>query len=233
MVQENNSENVCGAFLHRFIFILGVLFMQYKTVSEYGEDSFIEKKSKFIGYCKNVETEDEAKEFINIIKKKHQDAGHNVSAYRVRENNTERFSDDGEPQGTAGIPVLDVLKKTDTINAVIVVTRYFGGTMLGAGGLVRAYSHAASLAFKSAKPTEMKLCKKLMLKFDYSYYGIIPDMISSKNGVVDEVMFEDLISLDFHALPEDLEVILDNYAEITKGKGIFIEKSENFYPFSK
>ena len=119
---------------------------EYKTIKEASSDEFIVKKSRFIGYVKPVKTQEEALEFINEIKTKHWDATHNVHAYCLREGGIRRFSDDGEPQGTAGIPSLDVLLKEEVVDCCVVVTRYFGGIMLGAGGLVRAYSHGAKIA---------------------------------------------------------------------------------------
>ena len=120
----------------------------YITVKGNDQDEFVEKRSRFIGYIKHVETEKEATDFIAEIRTKHWDATHNVYAYVLRENGTMRYSDDNEPQGTAGIPVLDVLKKSEVTDVVVVVTRYFGGVLLGGGGLVRAYSHSASIALK-------------------------------------------------------------------------------------
>ena len=119
---------------------------EYKTVEFESKDEFIEKKSRFIGYVKPVKTQEEATEFINAIKSKHWDATHNVSAYVLRDNNIQRSSDDGEPSGTAGVPTLDVLLKEGIVDTCVVVTRYFGGTLLGAGGLIRAYSHASKIA---------------------------------------------------------------------------------------
>ena len=113
---------------------------EYITVKNSGEDEFVEKRSRFIGYCKPVKTQDEAVSFINEIRSKHWDATHNVYAYVLSDGQIMRYSDDGEPQGTAGVPVLDVIKKMGIVDVVVVVTRYFGGIMLGAGGLVRAYS---------------------------------------------------------------------------------------------
>ena len=110
----------------------------YKTVKEFASDELVEKRSRFIGYCKPVTTQDEAIAFINEIKTKHWDARHNVYAYVIKDEGVSRYSDDNEPQGTAGIPVLDAIRKRDITDCVIVVTRYFGGVLLGAGGLVRA-----------------------------------------------------------------------------------------------
>jgi len=146
---------------------------EYKTIREYAFDEFIEKRSRFIGYIKPAATEHQALEFINEIKARHWDATHNVYAYVLREGQIKRYSDDGEPQGTAGMPVLDVLQKEGIVDAAIVVTRYFGGIMLGAGGLVRAYSAAAKIAVDAAEVMTMSPCTVLKLEFDYSLYGKI------------------------------------------------------------
>ena len=114
---------------------------EYTTLADYGTDEFVEKRSRFIGYAKPVTTEEEAIAFVNEIRAQHREASHNVYAYALREGQVRRYSDDGEPQGTAGIPVLDVLQKSGIVDAVVVVTRYFGGTLLGAGGLVLSLIH--------------------------------------------------------------------------------------------
>ena len=145
--------------------------MNYYTVSEAAEASFIEKRSEFIGYIAPVKTDEEAVNFINTIKAKHRKAKHNVYAYILRKDNISRYSDDGEPQGTAGVPVLDVLQKRGLTDVCVVVTRYFGGILLGGGGLVRAYSHAASLACDAAHTMDMCLCHRLKICTDYGMYG--------------------------------------------------------------
>jgi len=127
-----------------------------------------EKKSKFLGHCAPVHSEDEAKAFINEIRAKHQAANHNVFAYSVTEENIIRFNDNGEPSGTAGMPVLNVYQKTGIINWVCVVTRYFGGTLLGAGGLVRAYSKVAKGAMEDARPEELIIITTYLVTCSYS-----------------------------------------------------------------
>ncbi len=122
----------------------------YTTLSREGSASLVEKRSEFIGYAKPVSSEEEAVAFVTSIKKKHADARHNVFAYVLRGGALKRYSDDGEPQGSAGMPVLDVICKSGLDGAVVVVTRYFGGILLGTGGLVRAYSAAASAAITDA-----------------------------------------------------------------------------------
>ena len=115
----------------------------YKTVAREASDEFVEKRSRFIGYVKPVKTEEEAVAFINQKRSEHWDARHNVYAYSLREGNIKRYSDDGEPSGTAGMPVLDVIVKNEIYDVCVVVTRYFGGVLLGTGGLVRAYSQGS------------------------------------------------------------------------------------------
>lgn len=146
--------------------------MEYKTVCGNAKGGFVEKKSRFIGYIASAKTEDEALSFINKIKKENYNATHNVSAYILRESGIKRYSDDGEPQGTAGIPVLDVLEKEGIVDAVIVVTRYFGGILLGAGGLVRAYSKGAKTAIDAGEIVVMQSCDVYSVEMDYSFYGI-------------------------------------------------------------
>ena len=139
----------------------------YKTVlANYAEDSFIEKKSEFISYVKRVENEDEAKEFIASIKKKHADATHNCYAYILKGTEIARFSDDGEPQGTAGMPILEVIKREGLVGVCVVVTRYFGGTLLGTGGLVHAYGAACREGLLAAGMVTRILCDIVSVKVD-------------------------------------------------------------------
>lgn len=196
--------------------------MNYFTVSEQASDSFIEKKSEFIGYIAPVRTNDEAVEFINKIKSMHRKARHNVYAYILRQDNISRYSDDGEPQGTAGVPVLDVLRKRGLTDVCIVVTRYFGGILLGGGGLVRAYSHTASLACDSAHIMDMRLCHRLKITADYNMYGkisyILPnfDIINTNSDFADTVTLEILVmSEKFSALQKEITEITNGSAEIT------------------
>ena len=156
-----------------------MIILDYNTIYAPAEDSYIEKKSEFIGYIAPVKTADEAIEFINEIKSKHRKATHNVYAYIIRDGNTTRYSDDGEPQGTAGVPVLDVLQKEGLTDVCCVVTRYFGGVLLGGGGLVRAYSHSAKIAVDAAQRMIMCSCLRIDFSIDYNLYGkisyILPD----------------------------------------------------------
>ena len=171
--------------------------MEYRTVGMESSDEFVEKKSRFIGYVKPVATQDEAVAFINEIKSKHWDATHNVYAYVLREGQVRRYSDDGEPQGTAGIPVLDVLLKEDVTDCVVVATRYFGGTLLGTGGLVRAYSHTAKIALDAGGIVTMKLCAVLKVTCDYNFYGRLNSLIPEMGGAIDDTEFADNVTVTF------------------------------------
>ena len=174
----------------------------YKTIKASACAELIEKRSRFIGYAKPVTTQDEAIAFINEIKTKHWDATHNVYAYVVKDEGVSRYSDDNEPQGTAGIPTLDAIRKRGITDCVVVVTRYFGGTLLGAGGLVRAYSASAKAAIDAAGEREMILCSACTLACSYTLYGKLPALIAKHGGCVDSSDFADDVKLSFH-LPTD------------------------------
>lgn len=145
----------------------------YKTVKRMATDEIVEKRSRFIADVKPIETEEEAVAFLEEIKKKYWDARHHVYAYILEENNIQRYSDDGEPAGTAGVPVLDMIKKEGLSNLIVVVTRYFGGILLGTGGLVHAYSKSAKAGVEAAQPVTMTLCCEMTVECDYSLLGKI------------------------------------------------------------
>lgn len=176
---------------------------EYLTLGKENSDEFTVKHSRFIGYAKPVKTQEAAVAFINEIKSKHWDAKHNVYAYILRDGQIKRYSDDGEPQGTAGIPVLDVLQKEGLTDCVLVVTRYFGGILLGGGGLVRAYSHAAKLAVDAAGVIKMSLCVRAECECDYGFYGKLSSLIPECGGSVETSDFTDTVKVTF-TMPEDL-----------------------------
>ena len=177
---------------------------EYKTVEFESKDEFVEKKSRFIGYVKPVKTQEEATNFINSIKSKHWDATHNVSAFVLRENNIQRSSDDGEPSGTAGVPTLDVLLKENLVDVCVVVTRYFGGTLLGAGGLIRAYSHSSKIAVDAGHIITMAPCKVLSVSVDYSFYDRLNILLSEFNANIENSEFTD----NYIEIPVDLSDVL-------------------------
>jgi len=157
----------------------------FKTVHSFGSDEIIINKSKFIGYASPINSEDEAIDFINQIKKKHADATHNVYAYVYGDNsNIQRFSDDGEPSGTAGMPVLNLIKLENLKNVVVVVTRYFGGILLGAGGLARAYSKTAKIGIDSAIIVDKTLYCDVNVEIDYTLLGKLENELSKNNYLI-------------------------------------------------
>lgn len=203
--------------------------MEYRTIARAAQDEFVEKRSRFIGYIKPVTSEEEAIAFIEEIRAKHWNATHNVYAYSLREGNICRYSDDGEPSGTAGQPVLSVLTKSGITDAVVVVTRYFGGVMLGAGGLVRAYSHGAAIAVTAGEPIIMRLCVMCTVDCDYAQYGRVAAIIPESGGVVDDSAFGERVELTFHMTPEQLEAMKPKLADATCGQCEVTVIGEEYY----
>lgn len=201
---------------------------EYKTVEFESKDEFVEKKSRFIGYVKPVKTQEEATNFINSIKSKHWDATHNVSAFVLRENNIQRSSDDGEPSGTAGVPTLDVLLKENLVDVCVVVTRYFGGTLLGAGGLIRAYSHSSKIAVEAGHIITMAPCKVLSVSVDYSFYDRLNILLSEFNANIENSEFTDNVTVTFSVRENAVPFLQDKLTQVSNGKYILKEIGEKF-----
>ncbi len=201
---------------------------EYKTVEFENSDEFIEKKSKFIGYVKPVKTQEEATEFINKIKSKHWDATHNVYAYVLQENNIQRYSDDGEPSGTAGVPVLDVILKSNLVDVCVVVTRYFGGTLLGAGGLVRAYSHGSKIAVEAGNIITMAPCSILKVCVDYSFYDRLNILLNDFSANVEDTQFSDNVSVTFSIKQEKTADLQNKLTDLSNGLYKLNEIGEKF-----
>ncbi len=191
---------------------------EYKTVETESNDSFIEKKSKFIGYVKPVKTQDEAVEFIGKIKAQHWDATHNVYAYVLRENNIQRYSDDGEPGGTAGVPVLDVILKAGVTDVCVVATRYFGGKLLGAGGLVRAYSHTSKIALEAGKIITMAQCSVCECTVEYSFYERLLKLLEEFGANVIDTQFAEGVKLIFSVKENLAEYLNERLVDLSNGK---------------
>ncbi len=190
----------------------------YKTLHKFGVDEYIVEKSTFIGYAKPIKTEEEAIEFVNEIKKKHKDATHNVWAYTVGENmNIQRYSDDGEPQGTAGIPTLEVIKKEDLRDVVVVVTRYFGGIKLGAGGLVRAYTKGAKVGIEAGIVIEKVKYTEVKIKIEYTQLGRIQNEIMNLGFKVKDTIYSEDVELIVYSKIEDVQSLTDRMIDITSG----------------
>lgn len=178
------------------------------------EREIIEKKSRFIAKVVRVNSEEEAAQKLAEIKKEHRDARHNVFAYRIA-NGNERFSDDGEPSGTAGVPILNILRGEKLENILVVVTRYFGGILLGTGGLVRAYSLAAKEAILASEKIEMKLCSEYEILIDYNYYDILNHYINKKKIVVKNTDYNEKITITVIVEKSEEESFLKEITELT------------------
>lgn len=203
----------------------------YKTIYKYGKDETIINKSRFIGYAMPIETEEDALEFIEEIKTKHRDATHNVYAYVLgKDSNVQRFSDDGEPSGTAGIPALEVLKKEDLRNTVVVVTRYFGGVKLGAGGLIRAYTRGAKIGIEAGIIIDMVLHTKVKIRMDYTSYGSVENYLMTEEYIVDESIFDEAVNTFVYVEDSKLEEFYKIIADLTSGTAIMENFEEEYIP---
>ncbi len=209
------------------------MLKDYITIEHDASPEFTEKRSRFIGYIKPVTTETEALDFINYLRSKHWDATHNVYAYVLREQNTCRYSDDNEPQGTAGMPVLDVIRKSGLTDVCIVVSRYFGGILLGGGGLVRAYSHSASLAVEAAGVITMRGCSECTLTCTYNQYGKLSSLIPENGGVVDDCDFGEGVTMNFHIPSNELSVLKKKVTDATSGTVRILSEIEKYYPYKQ
>ncbi|MBO4356157.1 MAG: YigZ family protein [Clostridia bacterium] len=190
----------------------------YITIGRYGRGTYSEKRSDFIAEASHVETEEEALSFLNGVRKKYPDARHHVYAYLLKNNNIMRYSDDGEPQGTGGMPVLDLIRKTGFTDAVIVVTRYFGGILLGTGGLVHAYGTAAKLAVDDAGIKEYSLFNEYSFSVDYSFWQKLSYEIKTSGVKLDSVEYLDSVIVKV-ALPEEKSgAFINRVSELSAGR---------------
>lgn len=204
--------------------------MTYLTVKDEASTEFTEKKSLFIGHIRRVYSEEEATKFIEKIKTLHKDAAHNVPAYIIGENREiQRYSDDGEPQGTAGIPALEVLKKKDLTDTIIVITRYFGGTLLGAGGLIRAYSKATSLAIEKAGIVEKIKGCPLYISCGYDLLGKIQYTCGQSSWHIENIEYTDQIKILIFVALHNLEELKNTLTERTKGTCQFEQGEQNYF----
>ncbi len=201
----------------------------YKTVRQYGEGEIEEKKSRFLGKVKPVETEEEAIAFIESIKKQYWDARHNCYAFIIGEHSESmRCSDDGEPSGTAGKPMLEVLQNNGLKNVVAVVTRYFGGTLLGTGGLVRAYTQATQAALEKARIATMTLMSVLEIRTDYNAIGKIKYMFAQADTLVMGEEYGVDVAITIAVPASEKEAVQKKIVEATNGKAIMKEKEQIF-----
>lgn len=197
----------------------------YFTVKKSGSDQLIIQKSRFIGYVKRVETEEAAQAFINEIKKKHYDATHNCSAYIIGEHDhIQKANDDGEPSGTAGIPMLEVLKRQHLKDTAVVVTRYFGGIKLGAGGLIRAYGSMTSEAIKATGIVERQLVQGFSVIVDYTLLGKLENEIRNSNYILDSIDYLEHVEFMIYVKKKDTATFHEWIIDLTNDQAILTEK---------
>ena len=203
---------------------------EYLVPTGYGEDEFTEKRSRFIGRIWLVETEEEALSKIQEMKKQHYDATHNCWAYIIH-GSAVRFSDDGEPGGTAGMPMLQVLQREGLNNVVCVVTRYFGGILLGAGGLVRAYAQGSKTALDAAGVVVMEKSARHMVEVDYSTWQRLEYFLRSAPVIIEHTEFGASVVCTLMVRVADEENLLAEITRVTDGKAETLEDGTLFYPW--
>ncbi|PZE20874.1 YigZ family protein [Paenibacillus xerothermodurans] len=201
----------------------------YKTVKEFGAAEIVIKKSRFIGHAKPVASEDEAVQFIEMIKKEHWSATHNCSAYMIGERDEiQKQSDDGEPSGTAGKPILEVIKNQGLKNVVVVVTRYFGGIMLGAGGLIRAYTDGAVEGIAAAGPVYQVLHRVVQVEMDYTWHGKVENELRNRGTMLGDTEFTDKVTVTCMPLAGEAERFAAWITDVTQGQSVIRLGAERY-----
>ena len=203
---------------------------EYLVPTAFGEDEFIEKKSRFIGRVWPVETEEEALEKIQAMKKQHYDATHNCWAYIIKDGAV-RFSDDGEPGGTAGMPMIQVLQREGLHNIVCVVTRYFGGILLGAGGLVRAYTKGAKIAVDAAGKSMKRVWTVVYLPCPYTFYDRVKLLVAEFGGIIRETEFGAEVELELLFPEANVQPFFDKLTDMTSGTVEGMETGQEYRAF--
>ena len=201
----------------------------YKTLKESASDEFIINKSRFIGYASPAQTEEEALAFLKSIREKHKDATHNCYAYVIGQNaGIMRYSDDGEPGGTAGLPIMEVLKAQGVVNCCVVVTRYFGGVLLGAGGLVRAYTQGCVVALKAAQVVIMEPSQKYLCEVSYALWDKVQYTLKSLPVQLISSEFTTAVTFTLLVREKDAQQVLDTLIRVTDGKFESLLEEESF-----
>lgn len=206
---------------------------EYKTAAKAASASFIERKSEFIGHITPCTTEEEALSFISEIRKQHRKATHNCYAYILRDNNISRHSDDGEPGGTAGAPMLEVLNKEGLTDVCCVVTRYFGGILLGAGGLVRAYSNGVKIAVEAAGIKELRPARRFKISMEYSLYGKLAALFAEYDARVQNEDFAADVQIELCLDSRSAEVFKEKLIDLCFGRVSIEDKGTEEFDFSK
>jgi uncharacterized YigZ family protein len=206
------------------------MLQHYYTVKGFGQHEINIQKSRFIAYIDRASTEEEAIAFIEKIKKQHRDANHNCSAYLIGENDyIQKANDDGEPSGTAGVPMLEVLKKRGLKDTVVVVTRYFGGIKLGAGGLIRAYGKAATEGINETGVVERTLMRVISTKVDYTWLGKLENELrSSTTFKLKEIKYVEDVEIETYVEENNKQAFIDWMTELTNGQATMTEKEVEY-----
>ncbi|MBP1927096.1 putative YigZ family protein [Sedimentibacter acidaminivorans] len=202
----------------------------YKSIHKYGRDEIIINKSRFICSVLPISSEEEAIDFIEKIKKEFKEATHNVYAYVIGQNsNVQRFTDDGEPSGTAGMPVLNVINQENLKNVVVVVTRYFGGVLLGAGGLARAYSKSAKTGLEKGLIVDKSLYHEISATIEYTMLGKIENELTKNNFIIKDKKYGENVDILVLVRDEEIERLNNLFNEVTSGKAQLIIGQSSYY----
>ena len=226
-VYKNNSISLYSLFplIREVILIL----KEYFTVNKSGKNELLIQKSRFIGYVKRVETEFDAQDFISKIKRKHHDATHNCSAYIIGDHDQiQKANDDGEPSGTAGVPMLEVLKKQGLKNTAVVVTRYFGGVKLGAGGLIRAYGSTTSEAIKATGIVKRQLMQGYSVTIEYPLLGALENALHQSEYFLDEIIYLDKVELFIYVNIDDCNAFKEWLTNHTRNQVLIKETTQKY-----
>ncbi|MDQ0298205.1 putative YigZ family protein [Salibacterium salarium] len=203
------------------------MLSSYYTVKSTGTNEITINKSRFIAHVKRVTTENEAQEFIQAVKKEHSSATHNCSAYMIGEqDNIQKANDDGEPSRTAGVPMLEVLKKRHLKDTCVVVTRYFGGIKLGAGGLIRAYGSSVTEGINAVGVVNRQLMNVIGITLDYTWLGKMENEIRQSSYLLKDVLYEESVCFLVYVPIDNVTSFTDWVTNITNGQGIIEEKEE-------
>ncbi|MBM7600528.1 putative YigZ family protein [Virgibacillus halotolerans] len=210
------------------------MLSNYFTVKKEGSDQIIIQKSRFIGYVKRVESEEAAQAFIQEIKKKHHDATHNCSAYMIGENDQiQKANDDGEPSGTAGVPILEVLKKQHLKDTAVVVTRYFGGIKLGAGGLIRAYGNTTSQAIQTTGVVNRQRMQGYSITVDYTLLGKLENVLRTSDHILKSINYLEKVEFIVYVKIGEEQKFLDWIVDLTSDTAIIEEKDTAYIETDK
>ena len=204
---------------------------EYYTVSAKAVGDLTEKRSRFIATVLPVHSQEEAAAYIDALRTKYWDARHNVYAYTLLDGQIKRYSDDGEPSGTAGVPVLNVLEKLNLQDTLVVVTRYFGGILLGTGGLVRAYSQTAKIGVENAGIVRRCLCDAIEITVDYTLWGKVQKFLEQKEIKISDIKYTDSVTVKVLQQSSQTKVLTDSVTELCDGKATFDNVGQEYADF--